>query len=148
MSLDFGSLTRRGLLADNVLKPGRDRAKKGQRLQDKKGGGRIERPPKLSAMREYHTWTLSFVTGDPNDFEGFAFHGIKKDKVQDRGASPKRRAVFNQSVIEGPASCQKFRLASEIPYTKKDVQLQQDDYIQEVEWRVLPDGPFRDRLIV
>ena len=35
----------------------------------------------LSAIQKQEDETLSFGAGDPNDFEGPAFHGIKKGKM-------------------------------------------------------------------
>ena len=60
----------------------RDRAQKGQRVQDQKASGKPGKQPHFGNVKESVPERESFIMGDTNyDFEGLGFHGIKLSKV-------------------------------------------------------------------
>ena len=74
MSLNVGSLTRRGLLADRVLHvetlEGQNQDVEARGCKTIKEEVEYREVIDLSAMRKQQAETLSFVTGDHNDLEG------------------------------------------------------------------------------
>ena len=76
--LGFRSFHRKGVDGGPCV-PCRNLGKE-QRIQDQKSNRRRQKTQQ-PVCNVKQAETLNFIVGDPNDFEGLAFHGIKNGKV-------------------------------------------------------------------
>ena len=113
--LDFGSFTRRGLLADLERRAEMwwgqitDRAREGEEtVVDRKT---TDQP--AVREREREAQRLSLTTGDTNDPKCLGFHSVKPRKGRGGSTSPKGRAVLHQAADESFVCGQELRCAKE-----------------------------------